>query len=110
MFEREDTISWLEANRSHGAFEGFPEEDMDFYELSDEEIAYYYTEWVLPDLRDTIIQEIEDTRSMIEGSIYHAFGLSEGSLDLHFTYKDSTSTEELIALLERMQEVEERVR
>lgn len=45
----EDTISWLESNRANGAFEGFPENYMDFSKLTDEELEYYYCNWVLPD-------------------------------------------------------------
>ena len=39
--EREDLIMWLEVNRQHGAFEGFPEENMNFSNLSDDELLYY---------------------------------------------------------------------
>lgn len=46
---REDTIDWLEKNRSHGAFDGFPEETMDFDELSFDEIMYYHDEWMALD-------------------------------------------------------------
>lgn len=46
---REDTINWLEKNRDHGAFDGFPEETMKFDELSFDELLYYYNEWMALD-------------------------------------------------------------
>lgn len=47
---REETVLWLNQNQSNGFFEGFPEENMDFEELSDDELQWYYDSWVLPDL------------------------------------------------------------
>ncbi|MBU5669626.1 hypothetical protein KQI68_07205 [Peptoniphilus sp. MSJ-1] len=47
---RDLTIVWLENNKELGFFDGYPEEDMDFSTLSDEEIKYYYQNWVKPEL------------------------------------------------------------
>jgi hypothetical protein len=47
-FNRQDTIDWLETNRANGMFEGEMEESMDFTKLSDEELEWYYYEWVVP--------------------------------------------------------------
>lgn len=32
------TIHWLEINQSHGAFDGFAEENIDFNNMNDEDI------------------------------------------------------------------------
>lgn len=46
---RRETISWLENTRSSGGFVGFDEEEMNFEELTDDEIYWYFEEWVFPD-------------------------------------------------------------
>lgn len=46
---RRETILWLENTRSSGGFEGFDEEEMNFEELTDDEIDWYFEEWVFPD-------------------------------------------------------------
>lgn len=51
-FLRNRTIDWLESNQSNGAFEGFPEADMNFNELSNNELEYYFLEWILEDKED----------------------------------------------------------
>ncbi len=48
-FDKERTIDWLKINQSNGFFNGFPEETMDFDTLDDEELEYYFYEWVLAD-------------------------------------------------------------
>lgn len=52
MYERNLTISWLESNRNNGFFVGHPEDTMDFKTLSDEDLLWYYEEWVTPDTED----------------------------------------------------------
>lgn len=44
------TISWLEWNRDNGFFNGYMEEDMDFRKVSDEEIEWYFENWVIADI------------------------------------------------------------
>lgn len=44
--KRRSVISWLESNRGNGAFEGHPEENMDFSELDDEDIEWYEENWI----------------------------------------------------------------
>lgn len=46
---RRETILWLENTRSSGGFEAFDEEEMNFEELTDDEIDWYFEEWVFPD-------------------------------------------------------------
>lgn len=46
---RKETIKWLTINRDNGFFDGFDEENMDFEDLGDEELLWYYYEWVCPD-------------------------------------------------------------
>lgn len=45
-FDREYIISWLQKNQEHGAFDGFMEENMVFQNLHDEELEYYFDEWI----------------------------------------------------------------
>ena len=42
---KEMTINWLNGMQSMGAFEGFPENELDFETLPDDELAYYFIEW-----------------------------------------------------------------
>lgn len=44
-----EVINWLEVNRNNGFFEGYLEDDMDFNELSNEDLEWYYNNWLLPD-------------------------------------------------------------
>lgn len=53
--ERNEIIDWLETNRNNGFFDGFTEETMDFRKLDNEELEWYYENWVIPD-RDKIIR------------------------------------------------------
>ena len=45
--KRLDIIDRLEIMRGHGQFEGLPEDDMDFNELSNEELEWYDGEWIV---------------------------------------------------------------
>lgn len=45
--KRLDIIDRLEIMRGHGQFEGLPEYDMDFNELSNEELEWYNDEWIV---------------------------------------------------------------
>ena len=45
--KRLDIIDRLEIMRGHGQFEGLPEDDMDFSELSNEELEWYDSEWIV---------------------------------------------------------------
>ena len=49
QFSRETTISWLESNQDNGFFEGQMEEYMEFEELENDDLEWYFYEWVLPD-------------------------------------------------------------
>lgn len=53
---RNKIIDWLETNRNNGFFDGFAEENMDFTKLDDNELNWYYENWIKPDQKD----EIED--------------------------------------------------
>ena len=57
---REATIRWLENGRCNGEFDGFAEENMNFKEISDEEIAYYFVEWFFMD---------KDSDSDVDGNL-----------------------------------------
>ena len=47
---RKETIMWLENKRASGGFEGgFYEENLNYDDLSDDEIDWYFEEWVFPD-------------------------------------------------------------
>ena len=45
-FDRDLTLSWLISNQSDGFFDGFPEENMDFNNMPNNELRYYYEEWI----------------------------------------------------------------
>lgn len=49
---KEKTIAWLENNQQNGAFENQPEDDMDFNVLSEDEINWYYQNWVLEEEKE----------------------------------------------------------
>lgn len=60
---REYTMTWLENQKSHGNFTGMPEEDMQFDRIDDEDIKWYFENWVVPDMTDewsTQIRNAED--------------------------------------------------
>lgn len=74
---RKDTIDWLEKNRSHGAFDGFPEETMNFNELSFDEIMYYHDEWMVLDKEEApptnkkrAMTVIETTQDLCDRTFY----------------------------------------
>ncbi|WP_019139264.1 hypothetical protein [Peptoniphilus timonensis] len=46
---RKETIMWLENKRNSGGFENKPENNMNFNELTDDEIDKYFKELVFPD-------------------------------------------------------------
>jgi len=46
IYNRDFTISWLESHQQSGAFDGFPEEGMNFKKISDNELEYYFDEWI----------------------------------------------------------------
>lgn len=60
-YAKERTIDWLNGMQSNGFFEGYPENDMDFTELADEDLAYYFIEWYFtePD------EEFEDDDELV---------------------------------------------
>ena len=45
-----ETINWLKNNQLNGAFNGQPEEKMDFEKLESEEIEWYYYNWFMEEL------------------------------------------------------------
>lgn len=46
---RKETIMWLENTRASGEFANQYEENLNFNDLSDDEIDWYFEEWVFPD-------------------------------------------------------------
>lgn len=44
-YTRERTINYLNGMQSMGAFDDFPESEMDFNSLPDDELLYYFLEW-----------------------------------------------------------------
>ena len=47
---RQETIEWLENTKESGGFAGgFYEESLNYNNLSDDEIFWYFEEWVFPD-------------------------------------------------------------
>lgn len=55
------TIDWLNDMQSKGFFDGFDEGEMEFKNLSNEEIIYYFIEWYFtePD------EDVEDEQELI---------------------------------------------
>ena len=66
---RDKTINWLNNNRGNGAFDGFHEERMVFEDLSEDELRWYFYNWVAEDgdepfSMEFILRDISDiTRS-----------------------------------------------
>ncbi|MBM7598130.1 hypothetical protein JOC34_000487 [Virgibacillus halotolerans] len=56
-YNRQSTIDWLENNQINGAFEGFPENNLNFNELSNEVLEFYFYESVLPERLEQEEQE-----------------------------------------------------
>lgn len=50
--KRELIISWLETNQGNGFFEGFEEENMNFEKMNDDELEWYYDNWVVTDTEE----------------------------------------------------------
>lgn len=46
---KERTIDWLETTQGLGSFDGFDEENVNFRNMSDEEIEWYFMEWFFTD-------------------------------------------------------------
>ncbi|WP_336682845.1 hypothetical protein [Enterococcus casseliflavus] len=44
-YAKQRTLNWLNGMQSQGEFDGFDEEKMNFENLSDEDIAFYFVEW-----------------------------------------------------------------
>lgn len=44
---KETTLRWMENTKSTGGFNGYPENDIDFNNLPDDEINYYFNNWVM---------------------------------------------------------------
>lgn len=49
-FTKERTLDWLETNRNNGVFKGHPEDTMDFHTLDDDDLEWYFYEWMIPSL------------------------------------------------------------
>lgn len=71
---RERVINWLEINRNNGFFDEYMEEIIDFNSLDDEDIQFYYDEWILPNDRidckigEQIVANIGLNRGWVEYS------------------------------------------
>ncbi len=46
---KERTIEWLESTQAQGSFDGFDEENVNFRNMDDEEIEWYFIEWFFTD-------------------------------------------------------------
>lgn len=59
---RDRTIHWLNINQSHGAFDDFDEEMMNFKSLDDDSIEWYFINWWFTDdyIEMVPIEELED--------------------------------------------------
>lgn len=44
-YAKQRTLDWLNGMQSQGEFNGFDEEKMNFENLSEEDIAFYFVEW-----------------------------------------------------------------
>ena len=62
---KQRTIEWLEQTQAHGSFDGFDEADKDFRKCSDDEIAWYFTEWFFTDglIADLTVEELKENYS-----------------------------------------------
>lgn len=58
-YAKDRTISWLESMQYIGAFEGQPENEMDFRKLSDDDLIYYFLEWYFTDDDQTALENDE---------------------------------------------------
>ena len=56
--KRLTTISWLESNAANGFFDGHPEGLIDdFSVMDDEDLEWYYYNWVLPDREEETFED-----------------------------------------------------
>ena len=58
-YAKDRTISWLESMQENGAFQGQPENEMDFKKLSDDDLIYYFLEWYFTDDDQTALENDE---------------------------------------------------
>lgn len=58
-YAKDRTISWLEGMQGNGAFQGQPENEMDFRKLSDDDLIYYFLEWYFTDDDQTALENDE---------------------------------------------------
>lgn len=58
-YVKDRTIQWLDSMKSEGAFQGFPENEMNFQELTDDDIIYYFLEWYFTDDDKTALENDE---------------------------------------------------
>ena len=70
-YAKERTINWLNGMQSNGKFEGFPEDEMEFEDLPDSDIEYYFLEWYFTEDDDEVSYETEliETRKKLLGNI-----------------------------------------
>ena len=70
-YAKERTINWLNGMQSIGAFDDFPEEYMNFEDLPDSEIEYYFLEWYFTEDDDEVSAQTEliETRKKLLGNI-----------------------------------------
>lgn len=62
---KERTIEWLESTQAQGSFDGFDEENVNFRNMDDEEIEWYFIEWFFTDglIEDLDSDELEECYS-----------------------------------------------
>jgi len=58
-YVKDRTISWLEGMQVDGAFQGQPENEMDFQKLSDNDLGYYFIEWYFTEDDQTALENDE---------------------------------------------------
>lgn len=58
-YAKDRTISWLESMQKDEAFQGQPENEMDFIKLSDDDLIYYFLEWYFTDDDQTALENDE---------------------------------------------------
>ena len=67
-YTKKRIIQWLNEMQSIGGFYGFPEDDMEFEDLPDNEIEYYFLEWYFTE-DDEILDEtgvIKNRKKLLE--------------------------------------------
>lgn len=82
-YDRDMTITWLQAEQSHGAFDDVPEADMDFETLNDADLLYYYESWLLAD-EDYVCSIVEDKLldeiSLVDNRFFSDYGVRPSEL------------------------------